>query len=96
MLAALSPNGASPSTMLIVAKRTASNTVYEPVNQNSQVVHELPEDRILVSSVAQLDGQYVVLVIEPKMTIKNKNKYIGMFDSSLALSSTKYLTSTQE
>ena len=96
MLTALNPNGASPSTMLVVAKRAASNTIFEPVNQNSQVVHELPEDRILVSGVTQLDGQYVVLVTEPKTTIRNKNNYIGMFDSLLDLSYLQYLKTTQE
>src|SRR6266536_1812647 len=68
MLAALKPAGSSPSTMLVVAKRSlnASSEQFIPVNTNAQVVRELPEDRILVSDVTQLDGQYVVLVTDPK------------------------------
>ena len=37
-----------------------------PVNANSQIVMELPEDRIEVSGLTQLDGQYVILVTDPK------------------------------
>ena len=68
MLVALRPGGSSPSTMLTVAKRALNSTSgqWMPVNANSQIVMELPEDRIEVSGLTQLDGQYVILVTDPK------------------------------
>ena len=68
MLATLKPQGSSPSTMLTVAKRAAGATtgMFMPLAQNTQVVRELPEDRIVLSGMTQLDGQYVILVTQPK------------------------------
>ena len=37
-----------------------------PINPDVQVVRELPEDRIQIPGLAQLDGQYIVLVTNPK------------------------------
>ena len=67
MLAALRPAGSSPSTMLTVAKRAldASSGQFMPVNEDAQVVRELPEDRIQLPGMEQLDGQYIVLVTNP-------------------------------
>jgi hypothetical protein len=64
MLVALKPEGSSPSTMLTVAKRAlnATSGQFLPINAAVQVVRELPEDRILVPELDQLDGQYVILV----------------------------------
>jgi len=68
MLVALKLAGSSPSTMLVVAKRSlnTSSEQFVPVNADAQVVRELPEDRILVPGVSQLDGQYVILITDPK------------------------------
>ncbi|KUJ24098.1 uncharacterized protein LY89DRAFT_776277 [Mollisia scopiformis] len=68
MLVALKPAGSSPSTMLTVAKRplNATNGQFMPVNAGVQVVKELPEDRIQIPEMTQLDGQYVILVTNPK------------------------------
>ena len=64
MLVALRPAGSSPSTMLTVAKRAvnASSDPFMPVNKDAQVVRELPEDRIQLPGMMQLDGQYIILV----------------------------------
>jgi hypothetical protein len=68
ILVAMKPSGSSPSTMLTVAKRAlnATSGQFLPLNPSVQVVRELPEDRIKVPGMDQLDGQYVVLVGEPK------------------------------
>lgn len=68
MLAALKPAGSSPSTMLTVAKRAlnATSGQFQPINPGVQLVRELPEDRIQVPGMDQLDGQYIILVGEPK------------------------------
>lgn len=62
------PNGASPTTMLTVAKRAlnATSGQFMPINEASQVVNDLGEDRIAVPGMTQLDGQYVILVTPPK------------------------------
>jgi hypothetical protein len=54
--------------MLTVAKRAlnATSGQFMPLNAGVQVVHELPEDRILVPELDQLDGQYLILVGEQK------------------------------
>ena len=68
MLAQLRPGGSSPTTMLAVAHRplnASAATVYQVVDRASQQVHELSEDRIVVSNMRQVDGQYVVLVTPP-------------------------------
>jgi len=64
----MKPSGSSPSTMLTVAKRAlnATSGQFLPLNPGVQVVRELPEDRIQVPGMDQLDGQYVILVGEPK------------------------------
>lgn len=58
MLVALRPAGSSPSTMLTVAKRAvnASSGQFTPVNEDAQVVRELPENRIQLPGMMQLDG----------------------------------------
>ncbi|KAH7371912.1 hypothetical protein BKA64DRAFT_269344 [Cadophora sp. MPI-SDFR-AT-0126] len=68
MLVALRPAGSSPSTMLTVAKRAlnASSGQFVPVNKDAQLVLELPEDRIQIPGMMQLDGQYIILVTDPK------------------------------
>jgi hypothetical protein len=68
MLTALRPAGSSPSTMLTVAKRAlnATSGQFMPVNPNLQTVRELPEDRIQIHNLNQLDGQYIILVTQPK------------------------------
>jgi hypothetical protein len=68
MLAALRPAGSSPSTMLTVAKRAlnATSGQFMPFNPDLQVVRELPEDRIQIQNVTRLDGQYIILVTQPK------------------------------
>lgn len=68
MLAQLRPDGASPTTMLMVAKRplnASASGVFQVIDPASQSVNELPEDRIVVSNVQQVDGQYVILVTPP-------------------------------
>jgi hypothetical protein len=37
-----------------------------PLIASSQVVRELPEDRIQIPGMTQLDGQYIILVTNPK------------------------------
>jgi len=68
MLAAMRPMGASPSTMLTVAKRAlnATSGQFMPFNTDAQTVRELPEDRIQIQNVNRLDGQYIILVTTPK------------------------------
>ena len=69
MLVALRPDGSSPTMMLTVAKRplnASASDVYEVINPASQTVRELSEDRIVVTGIQQVDGQYVVLVTPPK------------------------------
>ncbi|CAG8952870.1 hypothetical protein HYFRA_00007584 [Hymenoscyphus fraxineus] len=68
MLAAMRPSGFSPSTMLTVYKRplNASSGVFQPLLADNQVVRELPEDRIEITKMTQLDGVYVILVTPPK------------------------------
>ncbi|KAH6675735.1 hypothetical protein B0J14DRAFT_371551 [Halenospora varia] len=68
MLVAMKPTGSSPSTMLTVAKRAANSTngQFVPINQDTQSVRELPEDRIQLPAMAQLDGQYIILVTDAK------------------------------
>ncbi|TGO65367.1 hypothetical protein BOTNAR_0079g00310 [Botryotinia narcissicola] len=67
MLVALQPNGSSPSTMLTIAKReaNATNQQFVPINRDMQSVRELPEDRIQLPALTQLDGQYIILITEP-------------------------------
>jgi hypothetical protein len=69
MLVALRPGGASPSTMLSVAKRPLNSTAATPfqmIDTANQSVRELTEDRIVVTGINSVDGQYVVLVTPPK------------------------------
>lgn len=68
MLAALRPQGSSPTTMLTVAKRplNATSGTFMPINSEIQAVSELLEDRIVVPRMTRLDGQYVILVTAPK------------------------------
>ncbi|CZS99040.1 uncharacterized protein RAG0_07538 [Rhynchosporium agropyri] len=68
MLAAMKPDGSSPSTMLMVARRplNATSGTFLPFNQDSQYVRELPQDKVVLPQVSQLDGQYVLLVTQPK------------------------------
>lgn len=77
MLVAMKPSGSSPSTMLTVAKRAlnATSGQFRPINPGVQVVHELPEDRIIVPGLDQLDGQYVILVGDPKAIGESKYFY---------------------
>ncbi|KAH9204543.1 hypothetical protein DL95DRAFT_398390 [Leptodontidium sp. 2 PMI_412] len=68
MLVALRPAGSSPSTMLTVAKRAlnATSGQFTPVYKDAQFVRELPEDRIQIPGMMELDGQYIILVTDPK------------------------------
>lgn len=54
--------------MLTVAKRplNATSGQFMPINPGVQLVRELPEDRIQVPGLDQVDGQYVLLVGEMK------------------------------
>ena len=76
MLVALRPAGSSPSTMLTVASRALNGTSdqFTPLNASAQVVRELPEDRILIPGMTQLDGQYIILVTDPKTVGQTKRK----------------------
>jgi len=67
MLAQMRPNGASPSTMLVVGRRAlnATSGTFLPFNPGQQEVRELPEDRIVVRGVKDLDGQYLMMVTQP-------------------------------
>lgn len=61
------PTGFSPTTMLVVAKRplNATSGQFQTISASQQKVLELPEDRITVSGLTQLDGQYLVLIVQP-------------------------------
>lgn len=74
MLVALRPEGSSPSTMLTVAKRplNATSGTFLPFNLNQQTVFELPQDKIQISHVGQLDGQYIILVTQPQAVGQSK------------------------
>lgn len=74
MLVAMKPAGSSPSTMLTFAKwaLNATSGQFMPVNAGVQVVKELPEDRIHVPAMSQLDGQYIILVTDPKPVGESK------------------------
>lgn len=77
MLVALRPAESSPSTMLTVAKRAvnASSGQFAPVNKDAQFVRELPEDRIQLPGMMQLDGQYIILVTNPKAVGGSKYRF---------------------
>ena len=77
MLVALKPAGSSPSTTLTVAKRAANATSgqFMPVNKDVQFVRELPEDRIQLPGMMQLDGQYIILVTNPKAVGGSKYRF---------------------
>jgi hypothetical protein len=83
MLAALHPEGSSPSTMLVVARRPLNATSGQflpvmPAMPAMQVVRELPEDRIQIPGMAQLDRQYVILVTAPKGVGQSKfSEWLG-------------------
>lgn len=74
MLQAMRPYGFSPSTMLTVYKRplNATSGQFLPLLADNQVVRELPEDRIEISKMTQLDGVYVILVTAPKPVGESK------------------------
>jgi hypothetical protein len=74
MLIALRPAGSSPSTMLTVAKRvlSARSGEFMPFNPNLQTVRELPEDRIQIQNLHQLDRQYIILVTQLKFISESK------------------------
>lgn len=65
---AMHPEGASPGMMLQVGRRAlnASSGTFLPFNEGQQTVLELPEDRIVVSGVKKLDGQFIMMVHAPK------------------------------
>jgi len=54
--------------MLTVGRRAlnATSGQFLPFNPTLQTVRELPEDRIAIQGVTQLDGQYIILVTAPK------------------------------
>jgi hypothetical protein len=56
--------------MLLIAKRplNATSGQFLILNGASQVVNELPEDRVSIGGLTQLDGQYIILVGPPKKT----------------------------
>jgi hypothetical protein len=76
MLTALRPAGSSPSTMLTVAKRAlnATSGQFMPFNPDLQTVRELPEDRIQIQNVNRLDGQYIILVTQPRPVGESKSE----------------------
>jgi hypothetical protein len=51
-----------------------------PLNASAQVVRELPEDRILIPGMTQLDGQYIILVTDPKPVGQTKRRVRRKFD----------------
>ncbi|KAL8412762.1 hypothetical protein RB596_009357 [Gaeumannomyces avenae] len=68
MLMAFQPGPSSPADMLTVAKRplnASATTVFQQVSPKYRFVSGLPEDRIVISNIEQVDGQYVVLVTPP-------------------------------
>lgn len=68
MLLALRPGGSSPTTMLTVARRplrAPASTVYKMIDSANQKVVELTEDRVVVTNITQVDGEYVLLVTRP-------------------------------
>ncbi|KAL2063426.1 hypothetical protein VTL71DRAFT_5231 [Oculimacula yallundae] len=73
MLAAMRPDGSSPSTMLMVGRRAlnATSGTFLPFNRDLQYVRELPEDKVVVPQISQLDGQYIILVTQPKAVAKS-------------------------
>lgn len=77
MLVALRPGGSSPTTMLTVAKRAVNATSgqFMPVNKDGQFVRELPEDRIQLPGVTQLDGQYIILITNPQAAGGSKYRF---------------------
>jgi hypothetical protein len=44
-----------------------------PINPDLQVMRELPEDRMQIPSLTQLDGQYIILVTNPKPVGESKS-----------------------
>lgn len=97
MLTALRPAGSSPSTMLTVAKRAlnATSGQFMPVNPDLQTVRELPEDRIQIQNVNQLDGQYIVLVTQPKAVGASKSDlfeaWVNVLTRSIAISAANFI-----
>lgn len=75
MLAAMRPEGSSPSTMLTVGRRAlnATSGTFLPFNRVVQFVKELPDDKVVVPQVTQLDGQYIILVTQPKAVGESKS-----------------------
>ncbi|KAH7391362.1 hypothetical protein BKA64DRAFT_710267 [Cadophora sp. MPI-SDFR-AT-0126] len=75
MLAAMRPEGSSPSTMLTVGRRAlnATSGTFLPFNRAVQFVKELPEDKVVVPQVTQLDGQYIILVTQAKAIGESKS-----------------------
>ena len=68
MLLALRPGGSSPTAMLTVARRplrAPASTVYKMIDFANQKVIELTEDRVVVTNITQVDGEYVLLVTGP-------------------------------
>lgn len=68
MLVQKRPYGASPTMQLQVGRRplNATSGTFLPFNPGSQVVRELPEDRIMVTGVTDLDGQYIMMITSPR------------------------------
>ena len=87
MLVSLKPAGSSPTTMLTVAKRAlnSSSGQFKPVSKDAQLVRELPEDRVQIPGMMQLDGQYLILVTEPKAVggSKDRNPFTRLIKSGL-------------
>jgi hypothetical protein len=61
--------------MLTVAKRALNDTngQFTPFNPDLQTVRELPEDRIQIQGVNRFDGQYIILVTQPKAVGASKS-----------------------
>lgn len=53
--------------MLQVGRRplNATSGTFLSFNADKQIVRELPEDRIMVKGVTDLDGQYIMMVTPP-------------------------------
>jgi hypothetical protein len=98
MLAALSPQGSSPSTMLTVAKRplNATSGTFQPINSQTQLVSELLEDRIVVPGMTQLDGTYIILVAIPKAAAIAPATSQVSSESEMTLASTTKRDTIQE
>jgi hypothetical protein len=65
MLAQLEPTGTIEASRLMVARKALNASASDPfqvADRASMTILGLPDDKIVVSNVQQVDGHYVVLV----------------------------------